>query len=83
MNLLRERAEAVKEELVSFRRELHQYPEVGFSMERTVSLAEEALKERDISCRRCAGTGLVAFVKGESPGPVVGLSGGYGCSLHG
>ena len=40
-------------------------------MERTVSLAEEALKERDISCRRCAGTGLVAFVKGESPGPVV------------
>ncbi|HPJ25299.1 MAG TPA: M20 family metallopeptidase [Synergistaceae bacterium] len=71
MNSLRERAQASREELVSFRRELHRYPEVGFSLEKTASLVEEALKDADISCRRCAGTGIVASVRGEHPGPVV------------
>ena len=71
MKLLRKRAEELRGDLVELRRELHRYPEVGFSLEKTASLVEAALKDAAIPCRRCAGTGIAAVVRGDLPGPVV------------
>jgi amidohydrolase len=71
VKLLRRKGEALREELVALRRDLHQHPEVGFSLERTASVVEAALKDAGISSRRCAGAGIVGVVPGELPGPVM------------
>lgn len=61
------------EDLVAFRRDLHQHPELGRQERRTTGLLVERLEQAGLAPKVLAGgTGLVCEV-GEGDGPVVGL----------
>lgn len=68
---------ALRDSLVSLRRDLHQHPELSFKEERTVAVLErELLALSPRSVRRVAGTGLVARIAGrDAHAPVVALRG--------
>lgn len=59
------------EELIAWRRELHQYPELGFKEERTAKFIEAKLKSFGVKFRRVCGTGVVGLVEGEQPGRTI------------
>ena len=58
-------AESFSDELISFRHDLHQYPELSFQEERTAQKIEEALRAVNLSPRRIGGTGVVADIPGS------------------
>jgi metal-dependent amidase/aminoacylase/carboxypeptidase family protein len=58
-------------ELVRLRREIHQYPEMGFQEKRTAALIEKTLKSAGVETKRVCGTGVVGLVKGAKPGPTL------------
>lgn len=62
-----------REELVSLRRDFHRYPELGFAEHRTARVVEGYLQALGLFTRRVAGTGVVAILQGESPGPTLML----------
>ena len=68
---------ASREALVALRRDLHQHPELAFAESRTAATLERALAElRPASIDRVAGTGVVARIRGTTPGaPVVAVRG--------
>lgn len=58
----------------SWRRHLHQWPEVAFQEHRTAAFVAERLAEMGIEAETgVAGTGLVATLAGQRPGPTIGL----------
>ncbi|WP_299407074.1 M20 family metallopeptidase [Acaryochloris sp. IP29b_bin.148] len=61
-------------DLVSWRRHLHQYPELGFKEHLTAKFVAERLSEWGIPHQvGIAKTGLVATITGEQPGPVLAI----------
>lgn len=61
-----------RERLVAVRRDLHQYPELGFEEERTAGIVAERLRELGIPCTEgVARTGVVGLIQGGRPGPTV------------
>ncbi len=58
-------AEAIADRLISFRHDLHRFPELSFQEERTAGKIEEALSEAGIPTRRLGGTGVVADLPGS------------------
>src|SRR6185295_15806144 len=61
-------------DLVAVRRDLHQHPETAFQEVRTSGVVAERLKALGLEVRTgVAGTGVVATVKGGSPGRTVML----------
>jgi amidohydrolase len=61
-----------RERLVEVRRDLHQYPELGFEEERTAGIVAERLRELGIPCTEgVARTGVVGLIEGGRPGPTV------------
>jgi len=58
-------------DLVAIRRDLHRHPELSMVEHRTASVVEKALRRMGLRPRRCAGTGLLAEVKGRAPGPTL------------
>lgn len=73
--------QALQAELVRWRREIHQRPELGFQEEITAQFICDRLTEWDISYQRdIAKTGVVALIEGTLPGgstgkqaPVLGI----------
>ena len=66
--------EAMKDELIAFRRDLHAHPELGHSEFRTAEKIASALDELGIEVHRnVAGTGVIGVIKGKRPGKVVAL----------
>ncbi|MTI61710.1 MAG: amidohydrolase [Firmicutes bacterium] len=64
----------IKDKLISIRRDIHMYPELGFEEKRTASIIEKELSSLGIEVKTgVAGTGLVALIKGRQEKPVVGL----------
>ncbi|SNS44548.1 M20 aminoacylase family protein [Tropicimonas sediminicola] len=63
------------EEMQSWRRWLHRNPELGFDLPRTSRFVAERLREIGVDelHEGIAGTGMVALIKGQGDGPVVGL----------
>lgn len=59
--------------VVELRRAIHRRPELGFEEHETAALVERELDSLAISHRRCAGTGVVATIRGARPGRVVAL----------
>ncbi len=49
-------------EISAFRRKLHQNPEVGFSMDKTLKIVSEALTEMGYTPKKCGKAGLIATV---------------------
>jgi amidohydrolase len=67
-----DRAMKIKDQLVSWRRDFHMHPELGFKEKRTANVVAEALKEMGIRVDTQVGkTGVVGYL-GEGS-PVVGI----------
>lgn len=62
-----------KEEMIDFRRDLHQHPELQFEEFRTTEKVAETLDKIGISYRRTEPTGLIAELVGTKPGKKVAL----------
>jgi len=65
-------AEALREQLVAWRRDFHRHPELGFQEHRSATLIADYL--RDLGYRvqtGVANTGVVGLLEGDRPGPVV------------
>lgn len=70
---LLERAGAMQDQLVAWRREIHRYPELTFTEQRTAALVNSVLIDLDLPTEtEVAKTGVVGTIKGGA-GPVVGL----------
>lgn len=62
------------EEIVSWRRYMHQHPELSFKEEKTAKFIEEKLVSFGLDVRtNVGGFGLVAVLKGEQPGKTIAL----------
>jgi amidohydrolase len=67
-----QRAKAIQEQLVAWRREIHQHPELGFQEVRTARMVAGALANMDIEAQTGVGkTGVVGFIGSGSP--VIGI----------
>ena len=68
------RAQQVADKVVQWRRDLHQYPELGNRETRTAKLVADHLRSLGIDVRTgVAHTGVVGVLKGAKPGKVVAL----------
>lgn len=64
----------IQEEIVSWRRALHQIPEVGLQLPNTAAFVSEKLKELGIEHESNIGvSGVVGLIKGANPGKVIAL----------
>ena len=68
---------STREALVALRRDLHQHPELAFAESRTAAALERALAPlKPVSVQRVAGTGVVARIRGRTPGaPLIAVRG--------
>jgi len=65
---------SLQEQLVEWRRGLHQKPELGFKEQLTAAFISQKLQEWGIPHRTgLAETGIVAVIQGGLPGPVLGI----------
>ncbi|MFW5988375.1 MAG: M20 metallopeptidase family protein [bacterium] len=72
MEVIHKKAEALKEELVEIRHDIHQHPELGFEEYRTTKLIKKELKKENIKIEPLeTETGVLAVIKGEKPGDKV------------
>ncbi len=62
---------AAEPELVRLRRELHAHPELAFEERWTQARILDALRQADIPAEPLAETGVVAWIAGADPGPVL------------
>jgi len=70
---LLERAQAIHEQIRGWRREIHRYPELTFTEQRTAGLVNATLIDLGIATEtEVAKTGVVGHIRGGS-GPTVGL----------
>jgi amidohydrolase len=66
-------AQAIKEQMVQWRRAIHQWPELGFDLQRTAGLVAQTLGELGVEMRTGVGkSGVVAYL-GDGAGPVIGV----------
>lgn len=73
-SIIAQKAEAIQNELVQWRRHIHQYPELGNREFKTAAYIVEQLKNLGLEIKTgIAKTGVVAILKGGKPGPVIAL----------
>ncbi|MEH7389477.1 M20 family metallopeptidase [Bacillus sp. JJ1503] len=69
-----EKAYELKNQLITWRRDFHQHPELGFEEVRTSKIVAEHLESLGIETTRNIGkTGVVGLIKGKSEGPTIAL----------
>ena len=65
---------AIDAQVVAWRRDLHQHPELGHREARTAALVAEQLRGLGLEVRTgIAGTGVTGLLKGKQPGPRIAL----------
>ncbi len=65
-------AEALRDELIALRRDLHKHPETAFEEIRTAGIVAESLRELGLEVQPGVGkTGVVAVLEGAKDGPTV------------
>lgn len=67
-NTLRTEAESLFDHLVTLRRHIHRYPELGLDTENTARFVEQELDRLQIAHRRFATTGVAAYLGTSKPG---------------
>ena len=68
------RASSIEQKLIDWRRDIHQYPELGEQETRTSALVAEHLRKLGLEVHTgIARTGVVAILEGNKPGPTVAL----------
>ncbi len=70
---IREKAEGVKDQLIAWRREFHENPELTWQEERTGNRVAEELEKMGVEVKRMARTGVLGIINGEKPGKIVAL----------
>lgn len=71
---LRPAVRALQPNLVSWRRRLHQIPELGFQETQTSGFIQRLLQQWQVEYQAgIAKTGVVALIRGEQPGPTFGI----------
>lgn len=71
---IREQVAAIEQDLIAWRRDIHQYPELGEQETRTAALVAEHLTKLGMEVRTEVGrTGVVGILKGSKPGRTVAL----------
>jgi amidohydrolase len=71
---IRQRAAQIEDQLIAWRRDIHEHPELGEQETRTAALVAEHLTKLGLEVRTgVAQTGIVALLRGGKPGPVVAL----------
>lgn len=73
MNKLKQQINKYEEEMIAFRRDLHQHPELQWEEFRTTQKVADALDLLDIPYRKTEPTGLIAELVGGEPGETVAL----------
>jgi amidohydrolase len=69
-----QRAAQIEHKMIAWRRDIHQYPELGEQETRTAGLVAAHLAKLGLEVKTGVGrTGVVAILKGGRPGPVVAL----------
>lgn len=63
----------IQKEIVGWRRDLHQLPELSFQLYRTSKYIGQALDKMGIPWKLGAKTGIIALNQGENPGPTIAL----------
>lgn len=64
-DLLFKEVEEIKEEIIKWRRDFHQHPEIGFELERTSSIVAKLLKDWGLKVETNVGkTGVVGTIEG-------------------
>jgi amidohydrolase len=63
----------VFDDVVRWRRAIHERPELGFAEERTSALVEETLRGAGVKTKRVAKTGILGTLEGARPGKTVAL----------
>ncbi len=71
MDEIKKKVASITEEVIALRRDFHAHPELGFEEHRTAGKVEEYLQKHDVDVKRVAGTGVVGFIEGKKPGPVL------------
>lgn len=66
----KEEANNIKEELITLRRELHKYPELGMEEVKTQKVIKTFLKNEGIPLVEVAKTGVCGIIKGEREGNI-------------
>ena len=68
------RATQVEQQLIAWRRDIHQHPELGEQETRTAKLVADHLKKLGLEVHTGIGrTGVVGILEGGKPGPTVAL----------
>jgi amidohydrolase len=71
-DIIMQKAEKIKEELISIRRDIHSHPEIGLEERRTSALVAKKLEELQFEVKTNVGvTGVVATLKGDYPGKTI------------
>lgn len=71
---LRDRVRALQSQLVAWRRQIHQYPELGFQERQTAAAIATQLDEWGVEYRaEVAQTGIVATIRGAEPGRTLAI----------
>lgn len=73
MNKLKQQINKYEAEMIAFRRDLHQHPELQWEEFRTTQKVVDALDLLDIPYRKTEPTGLIAELVGGKPGETVAL----------
>jgi len=72
MNSFLNQAQANREQLIAWRRDFHQHPELAFAEHRSAKIIAETLEEMGLSVQTAiAETGVVGTLKGRRPGPTL------------
>ena len=71
---IRSEIDAIKDTIISTRRDIHKHPELAFNELRTAKLVKENLESMDIEVETGIGkTGVVGTLRGKSIGPTIAL----------
>src|SRR5215468_5268455 len=71
---IRQRAAQIEAQLIAWRRDIHEHPELGEQETRTAGLVADHLRQLGLEVKTgIARTGVIAVLKGGKPGPVVAL----------
>lgn len=69
-----ELAKSVEEEMIKWRRELHQFPELGLELPKTSQYVQDRLMELDIPFHTLVdGNAVVGLIEGSGEGPVLAI----------
>lgn len=70
MHTFYQRSQELKNELIAWRRQIHESPELGLDLPKTVALVADALEKMGLAPRKMGG-GVVAVVEGGKPGKTI------------